>query len=127
SGTDNFINMGNGPVGPLVPSANPNAFYNGVGGTIDFQDGHPDDMLTIIGDFAGDGDINVDVSGLHGTSDLLYIDGNVASGTVATINVDLLDLPDSIATLAPIVHVSGDSSAGNFVLGSVDWDEADSF
>src|SRR5207342_3766971 len=119
SGTDNFINMGNGPVGPLVPSANPNAFYNGVGGTIDFQDGHPDDMLTIIGDFAGDGDINVDVSGLHGTSDVLYIDGSVVEGTSGTINVELLDLPESIESIVPMFYVSGDSVAGNFALGEV--------
>src|SRR5204863_5547616 len=94
SGAANYINMGDGPLGPLVPSLNPNPFYNGVGGVIDFQDGDADDMLTIIGDFAGDGDINVDVSGLAGTSDILYIDGSVVNGTSATINVDLLDLPE---------------------------------
>jgi len=124
-GADNVINMGNGPLGPLVPSLNPNAFYNG--GTIDFQDGDPDDVLTIIGDFAGDGDINVDVSGLDGTSDLLYIDGSVVSGTAGVINVDLVDLPNSIESLIPIVYVSGVSVDGNFVLGDVNWDEDNSF
>jgi outer membrane autotransporter protein len=122
---DNLINMGNGPVAPLVPSLNPYAFYNG--GAIDFQDGEADDTLTIVGDFAGDGDINVDVSGLGEASDVLYIDGSVVTGTVGTINVDLVDLPESIESLVPMVYVSGDSVAGNFVLGDVSWDEENSF
>jgi len=126
SGAGNVVDMGDGPQA-LVPSLNPNAFYNGVGGVIDFQDGDPDDELTIVGDFAGDGDINVDVSGLTGQSDTLYIDGSVVAGTVGTINVDLGDLPEEIETLVPIVYVTGNSVAGNFVLGEVDWDEANSF
>jgi outer membrane autotransporter protein len=120
---DNLINMG-GPAA-LVPSLNPNAFYNG--GVLDFQDGVPNDTLTIIGDFAGDGDIDVDVSGLNGTSDLLYIDGSVVAGTAGVINVDLLDLPDTIESLIPIVYVTGNSVDGNFVLGDINWDEDDSF
>ena len=77
-------------------------------------------MLTIVGDFAGDGDINVDVSGLNGTSDLLYIDGSV-------VEVDHAD--DQRRTCStcrtrpsadiPLVFVTGDSMAGNFVLGNV--------
>src|SRR5204863_1380210 len=77
--------------------------------------------------FAGDGDINVDVSGLAGTSDILYIDGSVVDGTSATINVDLLDLPEDIESVVPMVYVSGDSEASNFTLGDVTWDEDDSF
>src|SRR5213076_984961 len=123
NGDQNWIDMG-GPQA-LVPSLNPLPFYNY--GVIDFQDGHADDYLLITGDFAGQGDINVDVSGLHEVSDQLYIDGSVVAGTVQTINVDLLDLPNSIQTLIPIVYVSGDSVAGNFTLGDVNWDEVNTF
>jgi outer membrane autotransporter protein len=125
NGSGNLVNMGNGPVAPLVPALNPYAFYNY--GAISFQDGDTDDSLTIVGDFAGDGSIDVDVSGLHGASDQLYIDGSVASGTVATINVDLIDLPEVGLSIVPIVYVSGDSTAGNFTLGDVDWDGVNSF
>jgi hypothetical protein len=81
----------------------------------------------ITGDFAGEGYINVDVSGANEVSDVLYIDGSVVTGTVQTINVDLLDLPDQIETLIPIVYVSGISVDGNFVLGDVDWDDINTF
>ena len=123
NGAFNHIDMG-GPMA-AIPSLNPLPFYNY--GTIDFQDGAANDYLLITGDFAGDGDINVDVSGLNEVSDVLYIDGSVVTGTVNTINVDLLDLPDTIESLIPIVYVTGVSVAGNFVLGDIDWDEDNSF
>ncbi len=123
NGADNHIDMG-GPMA-AIPSLNPLPFYNY--GVIDFQDGAANDYLLITGDFAGDGDINVDVSGLTEVSDVLYIDGSVVTGTVNTINVDLLDLPDEIEALIPIVYVSGISVAGNFVLGDVDWDDINTF
>jgi outer membrane autotransporter protein len=123
NGAYNWIDMG-GPQA-AIPSLNPLPFYNY--GTIDFQDGEADDYLLITGDFAGEGDINVDVSGANEVSDVLYIDGSVVTGTVQTINVDLLDLPDQIETEIPMVYVSGISVASNFVLGDVDWDENNSF
>ena len=113
----NEINMG-GPLA-LVPSLNPYAFYNY--GVIDFQDGSPDDVLTIVGDFAGDGAINVDVSGLTEASDLLYIDGSVVDGTENTVNVDFVDLPTTASTEIPVIYVSGNSVDENFVLGSVSY------
>ena len=111
-------------VDALIPSLNPNPFYNY--GVIDFTDGHPDDTLTIVGDFAGDGDINVDVSALHVTSDLLYIDGSVVDGTT-TINPDVLDTPESEWTEIPVVYVSGISGASNFALGDVGFDTVHTF
>ena len=113
---DNHIDLG---------LANPNPFYND--GVLDFQDGAPNDTLTITGDFAGSGDINVDVSGLNGTSDMLYVEGSVVAGTVNTINVDLVDLSTLDSTLIPIVSVTGDSVASNFVLGTVDFDAVNNF
>lgn len=115
---DNLIDMG---------ALNPNAFTNT--GIIDFRDGAPDDMLTIMGDFGGDGTINLDVSGLHGTSDLLYIDGNVVDGSVNTINVALLDLPiiRGFKTDIPVVYVTGDSTAASFALGAVAFNQDASF
>ena len=96
-------------------------------GVIDFQDGAADDSLTIYGNFAGTGDINVDVEGDAGVSDMLYIQGDVAADADQTINVDLLDLSAPIADLIPIVEVSGTSTADNFSLGTVDFDADNSF
>jgi hypothetical protein len=45
----------------------------------------------------------------------------------ATINVALLDLSQDLEDIVPIVQVSGDSAAGDFALGEVLWDQADSF
>src|SRR5205085_10374936 len=86
AGDNNLIHMGTGP-DALVPSLNPIPFYNY--GVIDFQDGDPDDVLVIVGDFAGEGQINVDADATTEEGDLLYIDGSVVDGTVQTINVDL--------------------------------------
>ena len=113
----NIIDMGTGT--DLV-TPNPYPFQNN--GLIDFQDGAPDDSLTIIGDLAGDGDINLDVSGLHGTSDLMYIDGNVDPDSVSTINIDLLDFPAGDFIDAPMVVVGGISAPDNFVLGEVSYE-----
>jgi hypothetical protein len=130
SGAYNIIDMEGGSaalamstalsVGPTsVPSSNPYAFYNY--GLIDFRDGAPDDVLTIVGDFGGDGTIAVDVSGLNGTADMLYIDGSIVSGSINSIDVDLLDLPEDGFAEIPVVEVSGNSVSASFVLGSVDF------
>jgi len=96
--------------------------------TIDMQDGAADDALAIFGNFAGTGDINVDVDGSIGSTgaaDTLYIDGNVAANADQTINVDLVDLSPGLAGVIPIVGVSGTSVAGNFSLGTVSGFSAD--
>ena len=117
-GATNQIDMGSGSgASTLVPSLNPNAFTNT--GTISFVDGMADDMLTVTGDFAGDGILNLDVSRLNNSSDLLYIDGSVVDGSVSTINVNLIGAPTSASSEIPLVRVSGDSTAGAFVLGAV--------
>ena len=120
NGDYNLIHLGHGSQS-LVPSLNPLPFYNY--GTIDFHDGAPDDLLVIVGDFAGEGSIDIDLSLANETSDLLYIDGSVAAGTVQTINIDLSDegfwVPTQAETIIPIVEVSGVSVDSNFVLGAV--------
>jgi hypothetical protein len=117
-GTANRIDMGSGSSATaLVPAPNPFAFTNN--GTISFLDGAADDMLTIAGDFAGSGNIDLDVSRLNNTSDLLYIDGSVVDGSVSTVNVNLVGAPTSASSIIPLVRVSGDSTAGAFVLGTV--------
>ena len=105
----NTITMGTGT------TINPNPFTNN--GTINFQNGVVGDTLTINGNFAGNGQVDMDVSGLHGTSDVLKINGNVVAGSVNTVNVILLDDPTTASTLIPLVQVSGTSAAGSFVLG----------
>ena len=105
-----------------VTEGNYGLFVNN-GSSIHMDDGAANDALTIIGDFAGTGDVNVDVDGASGDSDRLYIEGNVLAGTSNTVNVDLLSLPSAEDVLAgqtiDIVSVSGTSTASNFVLGSV--------
>jgi outer membrane autotransporter protein len=96
-------------------------------GVIDMRDGAADDSFSVYGDFAGTGDVNVDVEGDAGVADMLYIEGNVAADARQTINVDLLDLSAPISDIIPIVEVSGDSTAANFSLGEVNFDPNDSF
>lgn len=87
-------------------------------GIISFLDGAPDDMLIVVGDFSGDGVINLDVSGLNQTGDQLYIDGNVIDSTTQTLNVNLIDLPTAPALDIPLINTSG-TLAGDFVLGNL--------
>jgi outer membrane autotransporter protein len=88
---------------------------------ISFIDGVADDVLTITGDFAGDGAINLDVSALHQASDHLYIDGSVIEPTTQVLNVNLVDLPTAASVDIPLVYVSGDSLASHFALGNVQY------
>jgi outer membrane autotransporter protein len=60
----------------------------------------------------------LDVNGAGGTGDLLKINGNVAAGSVNTVNVNLLSDPTTASTTIPLVQVSGTSAAGSFVLGT---------
>ena len=46
---------------------------------------------------------------------------------VEAIRRYLLELPETVQTLAPVVYVSGASVASNFTLGDVNWDEDNSF
>src|SRR5690606_5052099 len=52
-------------------------------GAISFLDGATDDVMTIYGNFTGAGDVNVDVDFIAGTSDRLYVEGDI-SGDVKT-------------------------------------------
>lgn len=95
------------------------------GTSIHMNDGAADDSVTVIGDFGGTGDVNVDVDGITLSSDMLYIDGDVLAGTENVINVDLLSLPSAAAlnggATIPIVEVSGSSTVDDFVLGDVNF------
>ncbi len=92
------------------------AFVND--GIVSFVDGSPDDVLTITGDFSGDGAINLDVSGLNQASDQLYVDGNIIESTTQTLNVNLVDAPTTPSIEVPLIGTSG-TLAGDFVLGDV--------
>jgi outer membrane autotransporter protein len=94
-----------------------NQFTNN--GTLDFQNGATNDVLTVAGNFGGTGKIAVDASGVHSASDRLFVEGNVAPGSVTTVNVHLLDIPATVASSIPIVEVGGTAAAGSFVLGTV--------
>ena len=126
SGSDNAIDMGtNASLAPAYASHNPNAFDNA--GVIDFRDGAADDVLTIAGDFAGDGVLNLDVSGLNGASDMLHIYGDVIAGTHDTINMNFIGLPTTASSEIAIVTVSGNSAPGDFTLGAVNYSQAGFF
>lgn len=115
NGSNNLIDMGYSEGGRHL-------FLN-YGNSIHMEDGDTDDALTIIGDFAGDGSIFVDVDGQSLSSDRLYIDGDVYAGTENVVDVNLLSIPNASdivdGTTIPIVTVSGANAAGNFVLGDV--------
>ena len=117
NGSNNLIDMGTN-----YSESGVNTFYN-YGNSIHMDDGATDDVLTIIGNFAGTGSIFVDVDGLSLTSDRLYIDGDVDSGTENIVDVNLLSLPNASdiedGISIPIVTVSGVNAPGNFVLGNV--------
>jgi outer membrane autotransporter protein len=112
----NRIDMGAG---------NPNPFINT--GMVDFRNGAAADSLTLLGNWAGNGRIGVDVSGLHGKADILHIMGNVAAASGTAVDVTLLDLPTTAISSVPVIDVTGDSTATSFVLGQVHFDTARSF
>jgi hypothetical protein len=96
------------------------AFDFNNNGLVDFRDGSVGDTLYLAGNLAGDGYLAFDASGVDGTADQLYVGGDVASASISTVDVALLDLPaDGSSFEVPLIHVSGDSTAGNFVLGEV--------
>jgi hypothetical protein len=112
-----LIDMGTGPAS-LVPSLNPLPLVND--GIIDFVDGAPDDLLVVLGDLGGDGAINLDVSLLNGTADLLYVDGSVVDGTRQAINLAMDGVPTTVhGEMAPVVAVTGNVPAGAFTGGEV--------
>ena len=108
SGAANLVDMG---------GANPSPFSNN--GTISFIDGTPDDVLTVVGDFAGQGALDLDVSGLHSTADRLYIDGDVVDPAAQALNVNLTDMPTAPGAEIALVTVDGNATPANFVLGNV--------
>lgn len=91
-------------------------------GIIDLLDGAADDSLTVIGGFAGQGAINLDVSLGNRANDQLIVQGGVGNGTKQVVNVALLEgLPKSsdVGTQLELVHVSGDTNPSVFVAGDV--------
>jgi hypothetical protein len=119
-GVNNVIDMG-------YYGGGEGGYYYGLfvndGSSIHMNDGAAADALTVIGNFTGTGDVNVDVDGASLTSDMLYIEGDVLAGTENVINVNLLSLPSAADANAgetiAIVEVSGGSSAADFELGTV--------
>jgi len=104
---------------------NPNPFTNA--GIVDFRNGAASDSLTISGNWAGNGRVGVDVSGLHAKADILHILGNVAAASRTSVDVTLLDLPTVAFSSVPVIDITGDSTAASFALGQVHFDTARSF
>jgi hypothetical protein len=99
-GDGNGIDMGPG-LYTLLARRTPLAFVND--GTIDFHDGAADDVLRDRRRLRRQGEIIVDVSGLQGASDLLYIEGNVVAGTEQAIDVYFSGLPTTASSSIAIV------------------------
>ncbi len=106
-------------------AANPNPFVNI--GIIDFRNGTVGDSLTLAGDFSGNGTLGVDVSESHGAGDFLHVDGSVVGGSATVLDVNLLGRPTAAHSSVAVVDVTGDSTAGAFVLGDVHFDQDKSF
>jgi len=127
SGGNAFSNSG------MVTALGANTIDVGAGnvftntGSVEMRNGTAGDALTVNGNWAGSGQLGLDVSPLHNTSDMLHVVGNVAAGSVTAVNVNLLNLPTTATSSVPVVDVTGDSAAGNFVLGDVHFDTAKSF
>ena len=88
-------------------------------GSITLIDNAPNDSLTVVGDLAGSGALSIDLSLAGGTADQLNIEGNVAGNAVQTVNVNFPGIPVSAHSSAAFAHVSGTSTAGNFVAGQM--------
>jgi len=91
-------------------------------GVLDFVNGKVGDSLTIAGNFAGKGNINMDVNLRANRGDSLYISGTTAAGTQQKLNVALLDgLPTSSSVNKPLqlVQVAGSADPKAFVAGQV--------
>jgi hypothetical protein len=125
---DSLIDMGTGadvtPAGIITamsfsPMAAPNPVAFANDGIIDFVDGTATGVLTIAGDFAGQGDINLEVDLLNGTSDLLYIDGDVVDGTQQTVNLAVEGVASIDQAPTPFLTVTGSVAEGAFTLGKV--------
>lgn len=104
SGAGNLIDMGG-------------AFQFTNNGAISAINGEMGDVLTVAGDVAGAGRIDLE-AGRSG-ADHLQIVGNVAGSSVQALNVKLLEMPATATSDITLVTVDGDSNAGNFVLGNV--------
>ena len=92
-------------------------------GLIDFTgDGQADDLLYVVGDLAGTGEINIDAvqpyAGYAGYADNLFVTGDMDPLSVQTVNVNLAPhFPQTAHFEIPFAYVSGDSAAGNFAPG----------
>ncbi|WP_154659503.1 autotransporter outer membrane beta-barrel domain-containing protein [Arenimonas composti] len=93
-------------------------------GILDLLDGATGDRLRIGGDFAGSGHLRVDANAVSGAADHLHITGDIAAGSVTTLDVNLLARPEAADFAIELVRVDGVSTAGNFALGDVGWQSA---
>lgn len=91
-------------------------------GVLDFVNGKVGDNLTIAGNFAGKGNINMDVNLRAAKGDYLYISGVTLAGTQQKLNVALLDgLPTAQSVNKPLqlVQVAGSADPKAFIAGQV--------
>lgn len=92
-------------------------------GLIDFTgDGQADDLLYVVGDLAGAGEINIDAvqpyMAYAGYADNLVVTGDMDPLSVQTVNVNLAPhFPQTAHIEIPFAYIAGNSVAGNFAPG----------
>lgn len=86
-------------------------------GVVDFANGATTDQLTIGGDLAGTGALNIDVNLATSASDMLVVEGDVAGNAKQTVNVQFTGLPTTDTVDIDFANITGTSVAGNFVAG----------
>jgi outer membrane autotransporter protein len=99
-------------------AAGANALPMTNNGVLDMVDGVTDDALTIAGDLAGSGSVDVDIAPKTNHADQLYVNGSVAGSQSVDVNLVGVPLSGHIDPVA-FAHVTGDSSADSFIGGHV--------
>lgn len=107
AGSSNVIDMG----GEI-------AFLNN--GTIDFLDGHADDMLSITGNFDGIGNLRFDADLAGRVADQLQVGGDVTGSAAQAVRVSLTGVPIAADEKIALVHAGG-ALTGNFSLAGVQY------
>ena len=88
-------------------------------GQINAQDNTADDIITVSGDYAGGGELLVDVDFENDTSDVLEVSGDVTQGASAQttlISVNDITTGEASGNDIVLVNVAGSTSEGDFAL-----------
>lgn len=116
SGTDVLRNSGTLRAGGDVRLDGLERFENS--GAIDLRNEKTGDVLTISGDYVGQGDavVHLDIDGAGRASDRLVIEGSASGSTAIALTTDPTEAKITAAKGVILVEVEGQSTADAFVL-----------